>query len=132
MNDASKLCSYDQEYLSLLARQGKIKAEKIAGKWYTTVAWLNDYLLLMRPNMIIGDHFDVKTTIKHGSRKALYAALFSANAAIIILVFYYIWANFWKTGGNNQEVVSGLNNSVEKVSSERILGVSHASSEEGK
>ena len=33
MLEASKLCSYDQDYLSLMARRGWIKADKIGKKW---------------------------------------------------------------------------------------------------
>jgi len=42
--EASQLCPYSQEYLSLLARKGKIKAEKIDGVWYTTPEAIKDYV----------------------------------------------------------------------------------------
>ena len=44
MLEASKLCLYSQEYLSLLARRGRIFAKKIGRNWYTTKEALNDYL----------------------------------------------------------------------------------------
>ncbi|MEX2090895.1 MAG: hypothetical protein WD989_02035, partial [Candidatus Paceibacterota bacterium] len=44
MTEASRRCSYSQEYLSLLARRGKIYAQKIGRNWYTTTDALNDYL----------------------------------------------------------------------------------------
>jgi len=53
--EASKMCSYDQEYLSLLARRGQLQAEKYSGKWYTTVKWLNGYLKEKKPNEFIAD-----------------------------------------------------------------------------
>ena len=44
LQDASMACSYSQEYLSLRARQGKLKSKKIGRNWFTTKEWLNDYL----------------------------------------------------------------------------------------
>jgi len=44
LQDASELCNYSQEYLSLRARQGKIKAIKIGRNWVTTKKWVEDYI----------------------------------------------------------------------------------------
>ena len=41
--EASKLCNYSQEYLSLRARQGKLKAIKQGRNWMTTQEWLDEY-----------------------------------------------------------------------------------------
>lgn len=41
---ASKLCSYSQEYLSLRARQGKLRAVKFGRNWVTTKEWLEEYI----------------------------------------------------------------------------------------
>ena len=35
---------YSQEYLSLRARHGKLKATKFGRNWVTTKEWLNEYL----------------------------------------------------------------------------------------
>lgn len=53
MWDASKLCSYSQEYLSLLSRRGLLKAEKKGHKWLTTISWLNEYLADKKPDEVI-------------------------------------------------------------------------------
>lgn len=42
---ATSFCSYSQEYLSLRARKGKLKAIKIGRNWHTTQEWLQDYIL---------------------------------------------------------------------------------------
>ena len=42
--EASKGSPYSQEYLSLLARRGKLDAKKIGRNWYTTKESLNKYL----------------------------------------------------------------------------------------
>jgi hypothetical protein len=44
LRDAAKHCSYSQEYLSLRARQGKLKAIKIGRNWATKKDWLKKYL----------------------------------------------------------------------------------------
>ena len=44
LSEATKICAYTQGYLSLRARQGKLKATKIGRNWATTREWLNDYI----------------------------------------------------------------------------------------
>ena len=43
LSQAATRCPYSQEYLSLRARQGKLKAAKIGCKWFTTSEWLQEY-----------------------------------------------------------------------------------------
>ncbi|MDO8604365.1 MAG: hypothetical protein Q7K40_03130, partial [bacterium] len=43
LQEAASLCKYSQEYLSLRARQGKLKAKKIKSRWVTTEEWLITY-----------------------------------------------------------------------------------------
>src|SRR6056297_2159914 len=43
LKEAAKHCQYSQEYLSLRARQGKLKAKKIGRNWATTVEWVKEY-----------------------------------------------------------------------------------------
>jgi len=44
LQDATKHCDYTQEYLSLRARQGKLKAMKFGRNWVTKKEWLEEYL----------------------------------------------------------------------------------------
>ena len=44
LREATKYCNYSQEYLSLRARQGKLKAVKFGRNWVTTREWLEDYI----------------------------------------------------------------------------------------
>ena len=44
LQDATKYCNYTQEYLSLRARQEKLKALKFGRNWVTKKEWLDDYL----------------------------------------------------------------------------------------
>ncbi|HNV97132.1 MAG TPA: hypothetical protein PKL13_02320, partial [bacterium] len=43
LSEAIKFSSYSQEYLSLRARQGKLKAKKIDGVWFTKKSYLKEY-----------------------------------------------------------------------------------------
>lgn len=44
LNEAAKYCPYSQDYLSLRARQGKLRAIKAGRNWVTTKKWLNEYM----------------------------------------------------------------------------------------
>ena len=44
LQGAAKYCQYSQEYLSLRARQGKLKAVKFGRNWVTKKEWLEEYL----------------------------------------------------------------------------------------
>ena len=46
LGKAIKYCNYSQEYLSLRARQGKLKAIKIGRNWVTKKEWIKEYLAL--------------------------------------------------------------------------------------
>ncbi|MFZ2188265.1 MAG: hypothetical protein WAV73_01730 [Candidatus Moraniibacteriota bacterium] len=53
MKEAAKISPYEQDYLSLLARRGELKAKKIGRNWFTSVEWLNEYIGEKKPNQII-------------------------------------------------------------------------------
>ncbi len=44
LTQATRYCDYSQEYLSLRARQGKLKAIKFGRNWVTKKEWLEEYL----------------------------------------------------------------------------------------
>jgi len=44
LREAAQYCSYSQEYLSLRARQGKLRSVKSGRAWVTTKEWLNEYI----------------------------------------------------------------------------------------
>lgn len=46
LSKATEYCNYSQEYLSLRARQGKLKAKKFGRNWVTTKEWLDEYVLM--------------------------------------------------------------------------------------
>jgi hypothetical protein len=50
LRDASKTCEYGIEYLSYLARTGRLKAIKIRRNWLTTKEALLDYIENIKKN----------------------------------------------------------------------------------
>ena len=48
LKQAAKFCSYSQDYLSLRARQGKLKAVKFGRNWVTKKEWVDEYLRLVK------------------------------------------------------------------------------------
>ena len=48
LKQATKFCSYSQDYLSLRARQGKLKAVKFGRNWVTKKEWVDEYLRLVK------------------------------------------------------------------------------------
>jgi len=44
LQEATKCCQHSQEYLSLRARQKKLKSVKLGRNWFTKKEWLEDYL----------------------------------------------------------------------------------------
>jgi hypothetical protein len=89
MSQASKVCPYEQGYLSLLARRGEMKAEKVGRNWYTTIEWLNEYLLEKKPGDMI--NLDSKNEIGPSEIKKLSAETWkikwTAGLAALTLVF---------------------------------------------
>lgn len=53
IKEAAKISPYEQGYLSLLARRGELKAEKVGRNWFTTVRWLNEYIEEKKPDQVI-------------------------------------------------------------------------------
>jgi predicted HAD superfamily phosphohydrolase len=49
MAEAAKLSPYTQEYLSLMARRGLIRAKKIGRNWYTNVDAINEHIKQIKP-----------------------------------------------------------------------------------
>lgn len=42
--EAAKITNYSQDYISLLCRQGKLKAQKLGRNWVTTKEWVQSYV----------------------------------------------------------------------------------------
>jgi len=91
MAEATNICTYDQEYLSLLARRGLLQAEKIGRNWYTKREWLNNYLQKNRPNEVIRNEQESvqknKGTFKNS--KILKPSYIGIGVISIIMIFAF-------------------------------------------
>ena len=63
LKEASEICEYSQEYLSLRARQGKLKAVKMGRNWVTKKEWVEEYIEKVHKSSII-DLSNISNEIK--------------------------------------------------------------------
>ena len=95
LQEAVEYCDYSQEYLSLRARQGKLKAVKFGRNWMTKEEWLKEYLEKIESyNNYINNGVSVETvktnlfknfhlrTIRPAFALGLVFVLFAANIAL--------------------------------------------------
>jgi len=78
--EASQLTPYSQEYLSLRARQGKLKAVKVGRDWITTKEWLDDYLIRVKSASVSrkkqkGEYISLREAAKHTKYSQEYLSL---------------------------------------------------------
>ncbi len=92
MAEASKICPYEQEYLSLLARRGELQAEKKGRNWYTTIEWLNEYIEKKKPNVdLIAESLPQEKEKINKKEKSLFRIIWiwlAITTAIIVVVFF--------------------------------------------
>ena len=79
LQEATKYCDYSQEYLSLRARQGRLKSVKLGKNWVTTKEWLKEYLKGV-------NEFNNKKKIKRISKEISQPSLAFVMAAIFVLL----------------------------------------------
>ena len=87
--EMAQMCPYDQEYLSLLARQGKLECKKIGKKWYTTAEAVNEYLEEKRPGEKVADCEEKQLQPK--KIKFNYSLLFLGAGCLLIVVSLFIY-----------------------------------------
>jgi hypothetical protein len=89
MWEASKICSYSQEYLSLMARKKLIKAVKIDNKWFTKTVWIKEYLKDKKPEEIVGNSSQESSIAK--KRKSNYFWLFFGLSALFLFIVIFLY-----------------------------------------
>ncbi len=65
LSKAAEFCDYSQDYLSLRARQGKLRAIKIGRHWFTTKLWLEEYLDSV--NIYLSERFSAQISYRNHS-----------------------------------------------------------------
>jgi hypothetical protein len=87
LQEASRLCSYSQEYLSLLARRNLLPSKKIDGKWHTTQEWLNQYLEKNKPEEVIIEKDENKSDLPIKKKNSAAWFILAAGLSFLILAF---------------------------------------------
>lgn len=97
MSEASKVCPYEQEYLSLLARRGELQAEKKGRNWYTKIEWLNEYIEKKKPNAELIKEEYVKEKEKISKKEKSFFRviwIWLAITTAIIFVGFFVFQKF--------------------------------------
>ena len=87
---ATKYCQYSQEYLSLRARQGKLKAVKFGRNWVTKKEWLEEYIMknpkseILISKQIPNTKYQIPKFKKQGFRYTLRYNL------VVVLMFFFL------------------------------------------
>jgi hypothetical protein len=125
MHEASKLCSYDQEYLSLLARRGQLQATKIGKKWFTTVEWMNEYLKEKKPNDLIeySDNQKEVETDKIIIKKENYQKIWWISIIVGVGLILSVLISY-------QLISNKLSQLEERTSKNRQIGVEESSNQQ--
>jgi hypothetical protein len=87
MAEMSKICPYEQDYLSLLARQGKLGAKKIGKKWFTTAEWVNKYLSEKKPGEVVRVS-DGKSQLNQNKKIKYSWLVFGVSVMIFFMAFF--------------------------------------------
>ncbi len=121
MWDASKLCSYSQEYLSLLSRRGLLKAEKKGHKWLTTISWLNEYLADKKPDEVIISQG--KTTQFFEKRKNELSGKYWLIAITLVLsLILIVTAVIFSQMSDRISELEAKNNAVSRAQADALAG----------
>ena len=114
MKQAAKITPYEQDYLSLLARRGELRAKKIGRNWFTRVEWLNAYLSDKKPNQIIKEKKVFSGRVL-AIRLWLGFLIFSA----VLFTGYLVWEKrLVATKENSQEKAEFIPEEVIKIPNE--------------
>ena len=63
LSEIAPLTPYTTEYLALLAGRGRLKAVQKDGVWYTTMEWVNEYVVWLNNQMeAMNESFEVQVT----------------------------------------------------------------------
>ena len=85
LGEATKYCDYSQDYLSLRARQGKLRAVKFGKKWMTKRDWLYEYLKKHK-NALRPHKDELQPLISSYAPKAPIARLIFLSALVFVLL----------------------------------------------
>lgn len=119
MWEASKVCSYSQEYLSLLSRRQLLKAVKKENKWLTTIPWLTEYLADKKPDEVIASQEKATQLFgeKRGDIQRKYWVI--AIAAFFVLI---IGSVIFSHMSNKISLLEAKNSAMSRAQADALAG----------
>lgn len=119
MWEASKVCSYSQEYLSLLSRRRLLKAVKKENKWLTTIPWLMEYLADKKPDEVVVSREKAAQLFeeKRSGTRGKYWAI--ALAAFLVLI---VVATVFSQMSNKISALEAENRAVSRAQADALAG----------
>ena len=115
LKEAANYSGYSQEYLSLRARQRKLKAVKIARNWVTTQKWINEYFKKVGKIKRIGK-------VKNGRKihKSHFIVLICLIVFILGCVSVILTSSYFQSGPNS--IISIISENIKELNiKENIL-----------
>jgi hypothetical protein len=101
LSEASKLTPYSQEYLGLLIRKNRLKAEKKNGKWYLTKSAIEEYMSkVANASYERQESLNVKIPAQE-NKMAMLNLKWALLLAAIIFIVIATW-NIAKSGPNDE------------------------------
>jgi hypothetical protein len=123
LQEAAKDCKYSQEYLSLRARQGKLKALKVGRDWVTTKEWLQDYL--RETEASVTNYISLQRATKYCNYSQEYLSLRARQGKLRAVKFGRNWVTTREWLSEYLKKSEDYNNSLkaeEKLSFKSLLG----------
>lgn len=106
MKEAARISPYQQGYLSLLARRGELRAEKVGRNWFTTIDWLNEYIEEKKPDKVIAGQAEKNKKWLKIKEKKEFFWLAGSVFLLVFLVGYWFWEEKW-SGVKVEDLPSG-------------------------
>lgn len=119
MWEASKVCSYSQEYLSLLSRRRLLKAVKKENKWLTTIPWLMEYLADKKPDEVVISR-EKAAQLFEEKRGGAYGKYWAVAAAVFFVLV--IGAVIFSQMSNKISALEAENRAVSRANANALAG----------
>lgn len=118
LKEAANYSGYSQEYLSLRARQRKLKAIKIARNWVTTKEWINEYFKKVGKVKGIG-------RVKNGRKihKSYFIVLICLMVFILGCVSVILTSPYLQSGPNSTISIISENIKELNIKENILLGI---------
>lgn len=123
--EAAKLTSYSQDYISLLCRQGKLRAEKLGRNWVTTKEWVYSYIdntegkgesVVPVRIKTASENKEAKSDKKENKRKekafygqSILEIAFFCFACLIWSINLFLFVSYWRQGGFGSDTLAMVN-----------------------